>query len=105
MNVNVTCMNVIVTPIEKYPSAALLANTGFGTEHLRCHSRLEIQVQWRHPMMHRAVFFLSVLILVCAQAAVAQNHGEVAVFATYFGFHDANYVNRLGIGGGVSVTV
>src|SRR5215471_14728735 len=40
MSVIVTCVNVIVTPIEKCASAGLLANTGFGKEHLRCHKRV-----------------------------------------------------------------
>jgi len=56
-------------------------------------------------MIHRAVFFLSILILVCAPAAVGQNQGEVGVFANYFRFHNANDTNMLGIGGRVSVNV
>src|SRR5215472_11904081 len=71
---------------------------------LRSHRGLEIKVKWRHTIMHRAVFFLSVLILVCP-AAVSQNHGEVGVFANYFRFHNANDLNMLGVGGRLSVNV
>ena len=55
--------------------------------------------------MHRTAFLLFILTLMFAPLAIAQNQGEVGVFADYFRFHNANDLNMLGVGGRVSFNV
>jgi hypothetical protein len=68
----------------------------------------EAMIQEDHHGMiivKRFAILVGVLFLCFSSSALAQNHGEVSVFADYFRFHNANNLNMWGIGGLVGVNV
>src|SRR5215813_13580312 len=53
----------------------------------------------------RRLLGLVFIFVLFSSLALAQDHGEVGVFADYFRFHNANDLNLLGVGGRIGINM